>query len=75
MPRGCVAECQPYTPTNVDWVRGNPYTYQRITAEDVERLSRGPYLFARKFSRASDIAAVWEDLLERRRIDMRGTLW
>jgi hypothetical protein len=63
---GCTAECKPYNPTNVDWVRGNPYTYHRITAEDVEQLSRGPYLFARKFSPTSDIAAVWEDLLARR---------
>ncbi len=63
---GCAAECKPYTPTNVDWARGNPYTYHRITAEDMEQLTRGPYLFARKFSPDSDIAEVWDNLVERR---------
>jgi hypothetical protein len=63
---GCAGECKPYTPTNVDWGRGDPYVYNGITAEDIGQLSRGPYLFARKFSPASDIAAVWDDLVERR---------
>ena len=64
---GCADQCKPHNPTYVDWTRGCPYTHEHVTAADVEQLSEGPYLFARKFSPASNIAAVWDELLQRRR--------
>jgi len=63
---GCSAECKPYNPTHVDWVRGSPYAYGQLTAEDFEQLSQGPHLFARKFSPESNLAARWDELLQRR---------
>ncbi|MGO8748672.1 MAG: beta-1,6-N-acetylglucosaminyltransferase [Thermoguttaceae bacterium] len=69
---GCEDECKRYNPTHVDWSRGNPYTYEHVTAEDVRQLSRGPYLLARKFSPTSDIAAVWDEIVRQRKWDSRG---
>jgi hypothetical protein len=63
---GCADQCRPYNPTRVDWTRGCPYAYEHVSAADVQQLSEGPYLFARKFPPNSDIAAVWDEILRRR---------
>ncbi len=49
--------------TYVDWTRGGPYEFHRVTETDLETMLASPFLFARKFPADSNIRRFWLRLM------------